>query len=104
MDWARLTGGSEGLTMHYILFYDVVDDFIAKRVTFRNEHLALARQAHDRGDLVLAGALADPVDGAVLVFRGSSPQPAEAFAQLEPYVTHRLLHACPIRRSMNVDP
>lgn len=79
--------------MHYILFYDVVDDFSAKRATFRNEHLALARPAHQRGDLVLAGALADPVDGAVLVFRGPSPQPAEAFAKFGPYVTNGLVTA-----------
>jgi uncharacterized protein YciI len=84
--------------MHYILFYDVVDDFIAKRATFRNEHLALARQAHQRGDLVLAGALADPVDGAVLVFRGPSPQPAEAFAKLDPYVTNGLVTAWRVRK------
>src|SRR5437879_11898078 len=84
--------------MHYILFYDVVDDFIAKRATFRNEHLALARQAHQRGDLVLAGALADPVDGAVLVLRGPSPEPAVAFATSAPYATNGLATAWRLRK------
>jgi uncharacterized protein YciI len=76
--------------MHYLLFYDVVDDFVARRARFRAAHLALARQAYARGELVLAGALADPVDGAVLLFRGPSPQPAEAFARADPYVTSGL--------------
>ncbi len=84
--------------MHHILFYDVVDDFIAKRAAFRNEHLALARKAHERGDLVLAGALADPVDGAVLVFRGPPPRPAEAFATSDPYVTNGLVTEWRVRK------
>jgi uncharacterized protein YciI len=67
--------------MHYILFYDVEGGYVESRTKFRAEHLDLARQAHQRGDLVLAGALADPVDGAVLVFR--SGKAAEAFAQAE---------------------
>ncbi len=77
--------------MHYILFYDVVEDYAAKREPFRAAHLELARRAHQRGELVLAGALADPVDGAVLVFRGSSPDVAEAFARSDPYVNNGLV-------------
>jgi len=56
--------------MHTILFYDVVDDYVAKRAPFRAAHLELGRQAHARGELQLAGAFAEPADGAVLVFRG----------------------------------
>src|SRR6266852_4442038 len=82
---------TEGCSMHYILFYDVVEDFVAKREPFRVGHLELARRAHQRGELVLAGALADPVDGAVLVFRGSSPEVAESFARSDGYVGALLL-------------
>ena len=60
--------------MHYLLFYDASDDYAERRMPFRAAHIAYARQAVARGDLVLGGALADPVDGAVLVFRGSSPR------------------------------
>jgi uncharacterized protein YciI len=67
--------------MHYLLFYDVVDDYVARRSAYRDAHLEHAHQAYARGDLVLAGALADPVDGAVLLFRGESPYPAESFAK-----------------------
>jgi uncharacterized protein YciI len=73
--------------VHYILFYDVVDDFPARRAPYRGSHLALVRQAHERGELVLAGALAEPADGAVLVFRGESREVAERFAKADPYVT-----------------
>ncbi|MGH9787699.1 MAG: YciI-like protein [Candidatus Acidiferrales bacterium] len=74
---------------HYILFYDLVEDYLTRRGPLREQHLGLARQARARGDLVLAGALANPVDGAVLVFR--SGEAAEAFAQADPYVKNGLV-------------
>ena len=77
--------------MHYLLLYDVVPDYVARRAAFRAEHLSLAQAAHARGELVLGGALADPVDGAVLVFRGDSPTAAEAFARADPYVRNGLV-------------
>ena len=83
--------------MHYLLFYDVVDDFVERRLPFRAAHLKLARQAVERGELVLGGALADPVDGAVLLFRGSSPAVAEQFASVDPYVANGLVTKWHIR-------
>jgi uncharacterized protein YciI len=72
--------------MHYLLFYDVVADYVTKRAPFRGAHLEHARRAVERNELVLAGALANPADGAVLLFRGASPAVAEAFAAADPYV------------------
>src|SRR5436309_4419138 len=77
--------------MHYLLFYDVVPGFVERRAAFRDEHLSLAWQAHERGELTLAGALADPADGAVLLFRGESPAVAERFAAADPYVRNGLV-------------
>jgi uncharacterized protein len=77
--------------MHYLLFYDVVPDYVERRAAFRAEHLALARAAHARGELVLGGALAEPADGAVLLFKGDSPAAAEAFAAADPYVRNGLV-------------
>jgi uncharacterized protein YciI len=77
--------------MHYLLFYDVAPDYLERRAALRAEHLALGRAAVDRGELLLGGALADPVDGAVLLFRGESPAAAEAFAAADPYVRHGLV-------------
>ncbi|MGA2641296.1 MAG: YciI-like protein [Spirochaetia bacterium] len=76
---------------HYLLFYDVAKDYLARRSQFRNSHLELSWKAHDRGELVLGGALADPVDGAVLLFIGESPEVAERFARADPYVTEGLV-------------
>jgi len=77
--------------MHYLLFYDVVDDYAEKRAIFRKDHIAHARAAVARGELVLAGALANPVDGTVLLFKGTSAAAAEAFAKADPYVTNGLV-------------
>jgi uncharacterized protein YciI len=82
--------------MHYILFYEVADDYITRRAPLRQEHLSLIRAAYDRGELVMAGALADPPDGAVLVFRGS--EPAEAFAKADPYVMNGLVKSWRVRK------
>ena len=82
---------------YFALFYEVVDDFVTRRAPSRDEHLLLAREAHLRGDLVLAGALAEPADGALLIFRGSSPDAATAFAQNDPYVRHGLVKHWKVR-------
>ncbi len=77
--------------MHYLLLYEAGEDYVAKRAALRSAHLELAWAAHERGELVLGGALAEPVDGAVLLFRGDSPRVAEAFAKADPYVTSGLV-------------
>ena len=84
--------------MHYILFYEVAPDYLERRGAFRQEHLGLIREAHERGELVIAGALAEPADGAVLVFRGPSPASAEAFAKGDPYVRNGLVKAWRVRK------
>jgi uncharacterized protein len=77
--------------VHYLLFYDVTPEYLERRAEFRAEHLALAWAAHDRGELVLGGALADPVDGTLLLFQGDSPAVAERFARADPYVLNGLV-------------
>ena len=61
---------------HYLLFYEVADDYTTRRTAFRRAHLAAAWAAAERGEMVLGGALADPADGAVLLFKGDSPEVA----------------------------
>jgi uncharacterized protein len=72
---------------HYLLFYEVGEDYASKRAAFRNAHLEKAWKASERGELLLGGALANPIDGAVLLFQGESPTVAEEFAKADPYVT-----------------
>lgn len=83
--------------MYYVLFYQTVEDYLEKRGAYRAEHLAMAKEAHARGELVMAGALAEPADGAVLIFKGDGPQAAEAFAKNDPYVKNGLIHAWQVR-------
>jgi len=77
--------------MHYLLFYDVVSDYVERRGAFRAAHLEHARAAQARGELILGGALANPADGAVLFFQGDSKSVAEQFAARDPYVVNGLV-------------
>ena len=83
---------------HYLLFYDIVDDYVARRAAFRDAHLAHAWAAAERGELLLGGALADPVDGTVLLFQADSPAVAERFAREDPYVVNGLVTEWRVRR------
>jgi len=85
--------------MHYLLMYEsVVPDYAARRTAFRDEHLAAAWAAHARGELVLGGAFADPIDGALLLFKGDSPAVAERFAAADPYVRNGLVTKWRVRK------
>lgn len=84
--------------MFYLLIYDVVDDYLERRVPFREEHLRLARQYAQQGWLLLGGALADPVDQAMLVFEVDSISLIEDFVAKDPYVRHGLVSSHRIRR------
>lgn len=83
--------------MHYLLFYDVVDGYAERRTPFRAAHLAHATQAVERGELVLGGALASPLDQAIILFQGDSPAAAEAFAKADPYVLNGLVERWRVR-------
>jgi uncharacterized protein YciI len=82
---------------YYLLSYELVDDYISRRAPLRDEHLRLAREAHARGEIVLAGAFADPLDGAALVFRASDQSLVEDFARNDPYVINGLVKRWKVR-------
>ena len=84
--------------MHFLLTYDLAPGYLERRGEFRNEHLVLAWAAQERGELLLAGALSDPVDSALLLFQGDSPDAAERFAKADPYVTNGLVTAYRVRQ------
>jgi uncharacterized protein YciI len=88
--------------MHYLLFYDVVEDYVAQRVPFRAAHFAHAQQAQARGELIQGGALANPVDGAVLFFKAESSDVVSAFAEADPYVLNGLVTNWRVREWMTV--
>ncbi len=84
--------------MYYMLLYEVVDDFINRRAPFREEHLGMVQKAHERGELFMAGALSDPVDGAALVFTTEDRAVPERFAENDPYVKEGLVKSWKVRK------
>jgi len=87
----------EQVMSYFALSYEVVPDFLARRAPYREEHLRLAREAQRRGELVLAGALAEPADGALLIFRVAERSVVEDFARNDPYVTAGLVTRWQVR-------
>ena len=75
--------------MHLVLEYSLADDYLERRAALREEHLALAQTAHERGELLLAGALPDPYDRALLIWTAAR-EVVERFAESDPYVVHGL--------------
>ena len=74
-----------------------MENYVEKRAPYRAEHLDYANASQARGGLFLAGALDNPVDAAILVFRGESPSVAEEFARNDPYVKAGLITKWTVR-------
>jgi uncharacterized protein len=82
--------------VYLVLEYALFDDYLDRRAALRDEHLGLARAAHERGELLLAGALPDPYDRALLIW--TAPREAvERFVEADPYVRHGLVSGWTIR-------
>jgi uncharacterized protein YciI/heme-degrading monooxygenase HmoA len=81
---------------YYALFYEVVDNFIDRRVPFRQEHLRLANEARERGEIIFAGALAEPAS-ALIVFHVDDKTKVESFARNDPYVQNGLVKKWEVR-------
>jgi uncharacterized protein len=59
--------------------------------------LQLARETEAKGELILAGAYANPVDGAALLFQCASREIPERFVAADPYVQSGLVTRWSIR-------
>ena len=84
--------------MHYLLCYDLAADYLERRGQFRTDHLQLAWAAQQRGEIIVAGALSDPADMALLMFQGETPDVAERFAKADPYVINGLVTGYRVRQ------
>jgi uncharacterized protein len=86
---------------HFLLTYTLSPDYLERRPEFRDAHLAQARAAVERGELLLGGAVVslsnDPPEEAVLLFAGEDAGAAEAFAASDPYVANGLVTAWCVR-------
>jgi uncharacterized protein YciI len=84
--------------VYFLLLYELVDDYLERRPAFRDEHLGLARESMERGELILAGAYEDPPDGAALVFRADDESIVTDFVARDPYVREGLVTGWAVRR------
>lgn len=83
---------------YYALFYNVTEDYITKRTQYRDEHLKLAKEFHNRGELLLAGAFSDPYDKTLLVFKVADKSVIEDFVKNDPYYKNGLVKSYEIRQ------
>lgn len=82
---------------HYLVFLEFSETFAARRAEFREAHLKKAWAAVDRGELVLAGALTEPMDSGLFLFKADGPEVAEKFVSEDPYVNNGLVRHWRIR-------
>lgn len=87
---------------HYLLFYETASDYLEKRSLYRSVHLEKVWASHARGELVLGGALTDPGDGALLMFKVADKAIVEEFARTDPYVTNGLITSWQVREWVTV--
>ena len=83
---------------YYILKYKLADNYLKDRGQYRAEHLRMAKNASERGELVLGGAMDDPADEAILIFQGKDDTKAKAFAENDPYVKNGLVQEWSVRK------
>jgi len=95
--------GAPGTDASYLLLtLEYVDDMVEKRGPYREEHLAGARKGFDEGKIVMAGALMDPVDAGVFVFKNCEREEVEAFVEADAYYKAGLIPGYSIRPWMVV--
>lgn len=82
---------------YYALIYETVDDYVSRRTEFREQHLRIAREYCDRGELIFGGAFEDPVDRALIIFRADNKSKVEDFARRDPYVVNGLVKKWEVR-------
>ncbi len=61
----------------FAVFTQFVEGAAEKRAPFREAHLAHIRELHERGMLLMGGALQNPMDSGLLIFRAESPEQIE---------------------------
>jgi uncharacterized protein YciI len=81
-----------------VLFYDYVEDIVARRGPHRPAHLELLREYMADGRILDGGALGDPPHSGMIVFDSEEPAVAEEFAGRDPYVQAGLV------KSRRVEP
>ena len=87
---------------YFLLTLDYVENMVEKRASHREEHLNGAKKASGEGYCVMAGALTDPVDTGVFVFKNCSREKVETFVKNDAYYRAGLIPSYTIRPWMVV--
>mmetsp|Transcript_22347 Transcript_22347/g.26906 ORF Transcript_22347/g.26906 Transcript_22347/m.26906 type:complete len:137 (+) Transcript_22347:3-413(+) len=82
---------------HFMLTYTYVPDILEKRGPYRAEHLSLAQAQIDEGNMLMAGPLAEPVDGAMFLWNCDNTDMIEEFVKNDSYVKGGLVPSYTIR-------
>ncbi|MDN3595485.1 YciI-like protein [Zunongwangia endophytica] len=83
---------------YYILTYHLVDSYLEERGKYREEHLAMAKKGEANGEIVMAGALDNPSDKAIFIFKSESEATATNFAENDPYFKNGLIKEYSVRK------
>ena len=83
--------------MYFVLLYEYVDNILEKRAPFRETHLELLNEYARRGELIFGGALTNPVDRSISVFKADKKSLIEKFVENDPYVMNGLIAKWEIR-------
>ncbi|MDR5589257.1 YciI-like protein [Christiangramia sp. SM2212] len=83
---------------YYMLIYKLAENYLKDRGQYRSEHLEMAKRATEIGELILGGAMDDPADEAILIFRGETDKAAKAFAENDPYLKNGLIKEWKVRK------
>lgn len=97
-----MAANADGSNAYALLTLDYVDGMLEKRAPHREAHLAGARRAREEGKVVMAGALLDPVDQGVFVFKNCEREEIEAFVKADAYYVAGLVPRYTIRPWMVV--
>jgi uncharacterized protein YciI len=84
--------------MHWILLYSFSDSYRARREEVQPRHLVHVHDAFDSGLLIIGGSLAEPADGAVVVFESPDESAVKRWVEEDPYVREGLVMSWVIRR------
>lgn len=72
----------------FAVFTYFVEGVAEKRAPFREAHLAHLRAMHESGQLLLGGALLDPMDAGLLVVRAESKEDVERELASDAYASN----------------
>jgi uncharacterized protein YciI len=87
---------------YLLLTLDYVEDILEKRDPYRAEHIAGAKAEEEAGKCVLAGALQNPTDKGVFVFKDCDEAYVKNFVESDAYYKAGLVPSYTIRPWMIV--